>query len=802
MIQAWRRLSFLIGLGLLLLFQTGCVLDGFTLPTTYVPTHPAAGEPVPSGSTWKLAPSADQTATIYLRVFRVATNVYVMEQFVDSGSAEPAAVAVTTARFVPLGEGWHALHWKQKDTQAQGYHLVRSGQGAMALTLADVSAQAQRVIEAAQRIEGLRLSESKLRQGLAVANATEAQMLRFMKSLATSPALATRSMQAVATVPAGLAKNAYDQAAVEFSRIDERDFVDRERGAQIVAYFQALHAQGSGWGTYGLARLANNGWGVPKDTRQARQLASLAIDRQVPQAANLLGVQAYYGVDEPVNPARAVPYLQQAANAGEFRAFAMLGIAYAEGKGVARDDAKAKVWFEKAEPYLSTAKVGLARLLILEDQAVSDARAVALLDGAIAANDAGAYYWRAFLHIKGRGGPINQAAATAMYVAGAERGDPDSQWQAGERLLRGVGAPADRTAGERWLRAAAQAGVQEAQQSLQRLAQAPAPMSTQAPAVAPTDWPTKTIVLVVPSSQGSFSPTLAAHLVPALRRALGGRDVQIQLVDDRTGNRAATTVKTASPDGYTLLLDSFGMYSRHGSAEDQVKVGDFEHAGMVSQVPMVMVVHAQPKYHAFQDLEGLKRRVQGGGIGSRSLNSGFVMTFSSDGGFGATGCVMQLEQSLKAANVAPDGAILRVPYRRVEDVLTDLEKEMLDLACVHAAAAKPYIQSGKLKVFGVAHPQRPPTYLSSSPTLAEAGIARVNASMTHSMYAPAGTPASVMDRLSAALRTATVDPVFVQGTRELGALAVTDARNTREGHLAAARAEMKAANEMTKEMLK
>lgn len=467
----------------------GCVLDGFTISKQYRPTHPDVGEPVANGATWRLAPTSELPVTIYLRVFRVAPNAYVMEKFVDQGASEPPMVLITTARFIPLGDSWHALHWQQKDGEAQGYHIVRLGPGASpSMLILDVSGNAaKQTIQAAQSMEGLKLEENKFSQGLNIAdaNANEQQVLRFLKNLVAKGGQKGSMLLAVGNVPSALSGSAYARVGALFSQIDQRDFVDRNRGAQIAAYFQALHDLGNGWGSYGLARLFNNGWGVAKDLRQTRELAHVAIARGVPQANNLLGIFAYFGIEEPENPARAIAYFHQAANAGEARAYAMLGTAYLEGKGVVKDEAKAKVWFEKAQPHLSYAKVELARLLFAENQPASDALAIAKLDEAIAEDDTSAYNLRGVMHARGRGGAVDQAAASAMFIAAAQRGDPDSQWAAGERLLRGIGIAVDRAKGEQWIRAAADAGMPQARRSLTRLEAKPAP-STSAPADAAT----------------------------------------------------------------------------------------------------------------------------------------------------------------------------------------------------------------------------------------------------------------------------------------------------------------------------
>lgn len=355
---------------LMLLGMTGCVLDGFTLSPSYRPTHPGATEPVASGSTWKLEPTSNSPVTVYLRVFRVKANAYALEQFIDEGDGKPATLVITSARFVPLGASWYALHWQEKDMRAQGYYVVRleSGSSRSALSLLEPSVQSEKITAIAQS-QGINLVSQKLQTGLTVDVVNEARVLQLLKTLTTTSGLRSTTLVPVLSIPLSVSRPAYAGLGKSFSLLESKDFSDQEQGQRIAGYFEALHATGNGWGSYGLARLRHHGWSVPKDLPLARELARQAMQRGVPHAANLLGIHAYYGMGEQHDSARAVKYFQQAADADEPRAYLMLGIAHMEGQGVPKDADKARFWLEKAEH----ADISQAKQILTQSQVANRA---------------------------------------------------------------------------------------------------------------------------------------------------------------------------------------------------------------------------------------------------------------------------------------------------------------------------------------------------------------------------------------------------------------------------------------------
>jgi tripartite-type tricarboxylate transporter receptor subunit TctC len=112
---------------------------------------------------------------------------------------------------------------------------------------------------------------------------------------------------------------------------------------------------------------------------------------------------------------------------------------------------------------------------------------------------------------------------------------------------------------------------------------------------------------------------------------------------------------------------------------------------------------------------------------------------------------------------------LHIPYRGTSPVITDLLAGRLDFAIDAPSVLAPYIQSGKLKALGVALPERL-TSLPQVPTMAEAGLPDYEAYSWNAVWAPAGTPDDVLDKLHAALDRAVHDPALEARLNEMGAL--------------------------------
>lgn len=465
----------------------GCVLDGFQFEPEYRADDTGAVKPVPNLSTYRAGSSTQKDPQIFVRFVLIDTNQYAMEKFVHDG--KDSVFQVLQATFVPLENGWYMLFWRNAPNAIfHGVHLVRFERDHMAV--AEVSKLEKVIIERLAPAAGLKASTKFGSTGLGLDPKTPAQLPAFLKSVLRAPGLTVQRFQAADAVPRDLRARAMLEKAENFAKIALQDVSDPAQATRMLNYFRVLHSEGVGLGSYAYARFAINGWGMPRDTRLARELALKAISLGVARANTILGYLASQGIDQPQDHARAVQYFELAAQAGDGLAYTNLGFAYLQGLGVTKDIGRAAEWFERGVGENNVeARVQLAELIINgQGVAKNDARAVELLDPAVDAAHPAGLALRAFLHAKGRGGPVDQSKASTLFLQSAQLGNPYAQWQIGERLVGGVGIAADRALGMQWLQKAATGGIPEAGEAMKKHAAVPAPVPGKKPDPEAAAW--------------------------------------------------------------------------------------------------------------------------------------------------------------------------------------------------------------------------------------------------------------------------------------------------------------------------
>jgi tripartite-type tricarboxylate transporter receptor subunit TctC len=128
-----------------------------------------------------------------------------------------------------------------------------------------------------------------------------------------------------------------------------------------------------------------------------------------------------------------------------------------------------------------------------------------------------------------------------------------------------------------------------------------------------------------------------------------------------------------------------------------------------------------------------------------------------------------------------------VPYKGTGPAMTDLLGGQVDVMCDQTTNTVPQIKAGKIKGYAVTTPERLPV-LPNLPTLDEAGLEGFEMTVWHGLYAPAGTPKDVIEKLAAALQVALKEPKVVERFAQLGTAPVAPEQATPaalDQHLAA-----------------
>jgi tripartite-type tricarboxylate transporter receptor subunit TctC len=292
------------------------------------------------------------------------------------------------------------------------------------------------------------------------------------------------------------------------------------------------------------------------------------------------------------------------------------------------------------------------------------------------------------------------------------------------------------------------------------------------PGRAQPSWPTRTITILVPFAAGGPTDTVARLTAEAMGRSLG-QTVVVENAGGAGGTIGSQKVAQARPDGYTLLLHHIGMataptlYRR--LAYDPV--GGFETIGLITEVPMTLVAKKDFPASTLQEAIAVIRRERdnlnyaNAGIGAASHLCGLLL--------------------MKAV----DAPMTTVPFRGTAPAMQELLSGRVDLMCDQTTNTTEQINAGAIKVFNVTTGQRVDA-LPNVPTSAEAGLPEFEVTVWHGLYAPKGTPAPVVQRLSAALQAALREERLVSRFAELGTAPVAQERATPEAHRAFWQAEI------------
>jgi tripartite-type tricarboxylate transporter receptor subunit TctC len=264
------------------------------------------------------------------------------------------------------------------------------------------------------------------------------------------------------------------------------------------------------------------------------------------------------------------------------------------------------------------------------------------------------------------------------------------------------------------------------------------------------EYPTKTVTIIVPFAAGGPTDTVARLVAQSMTADLG-QQVIVENVGGAGGTLGAARVARADPDGYTLLLHHIGMAtsaSLYRKLPYDPKTA-FSYVGLVTPVPMTLVARSDMPAGSLQEL-----------IAYLKENKDKVTLANAGVGAASHLCGMLFMRAIEAP-------LTTVPYKGTAPAMTDLMGGQVDVMCDQTTNTTGQIKSGKIKAYAVTTPARLDA-LPDVPTAAEAGLPNFEIAIWHAIYAPAGTPTEILNRLSASLQKALQDPQVVSRFADLG----------------------------------
>jgi tripartite-type tricarboxylate transporter receptor subunit TctC len=267
-------------------------------------------------------------------------------------------------------------------------------------------------------------------------------------------------------------------------------------------------------------------------------------------------------------------------------------------------------------------------------------------------------------------------------------------------------------------------------------------LTTTLPALAQSKWPTgKAITYLVPFAPGGNTDTLARLIAQPLGTALG-TSVVIDNKGGAGGSVGSAIAARAPADGYTLLGGTISSHAINVSLYAKIDydpVKSFVPVAMLGSGPLVLVVPASSPYKTLDDvLRASKARA--GGLSSASPGTG-------------TSPHMALEFLAYQSGVK----FTHVPYKGSGPAVQDVIGGQVDMMFDTLLVVGPHIQSGKLRPIAVSSSKRVES-LPNVPTIAEAGQKGFDVGSWQAVFAPAGTPKPIVDRLHAEIMKIVATP--------------------------------------------
>lgn len=254
------------------------------------------------------------------------------------------------------------------------------------------------------------------------------------------------------------------------------------------------------------------------------------------------------------------------------------------------------------------------------------------------------------------------------------------------------------------------------------------------------DWPDRPVRIVVPYGPGGGVDSFARPIAQRLTEQTG----QSFVIDNRAGAGGTIGVLNAAraaPDGYTLLAGGVhqpmaeALYPQRGYRIDT----DFIPIGITAVVPNVLVVNPSA---GLTDLPTLLRRAR---------EKPGELTYCSSGNGTSQHIIAEIflrDTGLK---------IVHVPYRSTAPAMNDLVAGVCPMMFDGMGTSASQLHGGRLRALALTSARRSPLF-PEIPTMKEAGGPEMDAGTWYALWAPAGTPPAIVERLRAEVRRAVAAP--------------------------------------------
>jgi len=264
-------------------------------------------------------------------------------------------------------------------------------------------------------------------------------------------------------------------------------------------------------------------------------------------------------------------------------------------------------------------------------------------------------------------------------------------------------------------------------------------------------WPSKPIKYIVNFAPGGTTDILARLLSPKLTEALG-QPVVVENKPGQAGSLGADQLAKSPPDGYTIGAGTVSSHAINVSLYSKLPydvLKDFAPITLLATLPNMLVIHPSIPANNVQELIA------------------FLKANPNKHSFGSAGNGTSQHMSGELFKTMTGVRMQHIPYKGSGPMIPDLLGGVLSMSFENLTTAYPPAKQGKLKALAVTSAKR--SFLAPEvPTLAETGLAGYDISSWQALFAPAGVPKPIIDRLYAETVKALKAPDVVKRLQDLG----------------------------------
>ena len=264
-------------------------------------------------------------------------------------------------------------------------------------------------------------------------------------------------------------------------------------------------------------------------------------------------------------------------------------------------------------------------------------------------------------------------------------------------------------------------------------------------------WPSRPIKYIVPFAPGGTTDILARMIAPKLAEALG-QPVVVENKAGQAGSVGVAELARAAPDGYTIGGGTISSHAINVSLYSKLPydpLKDFSPITMLATLPNMLVVHPSIPASNVRELIA------------------FLKANPDKYSFGSAGNGTSQHMSGELFKVMNGVQMQHIPYKGSGPMIPDLLAGTISMSFENLTTAYPPVKQGRLKALAVTSAKR--SFVAPDvPTLAESGLTGFDISSWQALFAPAGMPKEMLDRLYTETAKALKAPEVTKRLHDLG----------------------------------